>query len=135
MAIFADHILRGIGPDRVILAGSFAPNAAANPLNASSRGREHGQTFTVVYAATGIYTVTLPAGYTLPAQPASILLVPQFDALVNWFDVAVIGESTLNAVTRQFVIAAHRAGVAIAPAAAAGCRINFMLHVSNNTGT
>ena len=133
--IVTDHLLKGIGPDRIILAGSFAPNGASNPLAASSRGREHGNLFTVTYAATGIFTVTFPAGYTLPAQPASIIVLPQFDALANWFDCAVIGDTTLNTTTRQIVIQAHRAGVANAPAAATGCRINFMLQVSNNTGT
>lgn len=132
--IVNDHQLLGIGPDRIILAGSFAPNGASDPAAASSRGREFGQTFTVTYAATGIYTVTFPSGYTLPAQPASIIVTPQWDAIANWFDVAVVGDSTLNAAARQFVIQAHRSGTANAPAAATGCRINFMLHVSNNTG-
>ncbi len=132
--IVNDHPLLGIGPERVILAGSFAPNTAANPVDASSRGREFGQTFTVVYAATGSFAVTLPSGFTLPAQPASIIVSPSCDAFANWFEVIVVGESTLNTTTRAFVIQAHRNGVAYQPAVAAGCRINFMLHVSNNTG-
>jgi hypothetical protein len=48
--------------------------------------------------------------------------------------VAVVGETTLNSTNRQFVIQAHRSGVANAPAAAAGHRINFMLLASNNDG-
>lgn len=132
--IVSDHNLKGIGPDRIILSGSFAPNTAANPLAASSRGREFGNGFVVTYAATGIYTVTFPAGYTLPAQPATIIVSPQCDTFANWFEVIVVGETTLNTVTRQFVIQAHRNGVANQPAVAAGCRINFALQVSNNTG-
>lgn len=132
--IFNDHPLRACGPDRVLLAGSFACNGSTNPTTANSRGREFGHTFTVVYSATGIYTVTLPSGFTLPAQPAVIIVTPQWDAIANWFDVAPVGESTLNTTTRSFVIQAHRSGVANAPAAAAGCRINFMLLCSNNTG-
>ena len=129
-----DHILKAIGPDRILLAGSFAPNGTTDPLVASHRGREFGFTFTVTYSATGIYTLTLPSGYTLPAQPASVIVTPQWDAIANWFDVAVVAETTLATAARQFVIQAHRSGVAQAPAVNAGCRINFMLHVSNNTG-
>jgi hypothetical protein len=129
-----EHPLMGIGPDRIILAGSFAPNTAAAPLAASSRGREFGCLFTVTYAATGVYTVTFPAGYTLPAQPASIIVSPQFDAIASGFEVAVIGETTLTSATRQFVIQAHRARTPFEAVAAAGTRINFLLHVSNNTG-
>ncbi len=129
-----DHDLKGCGPDRVLLAGSFAPNGASAPVVTASRGRDFGHTFTVTYSATGIYTITWPAGFTLPAQPASIIVTPQFDALASWFDVAPIGETTLTSTTRQIVLQAHRAGVANAPAAAAGTRINFMLLVSNNTG-
>lgn len=133
--IVADHNLKGIGPDRVVVHGSFAPNGASNPLAASSRGREHGNLFTVTYAPTGIYTVTFPQGYTLPSQPMSIIVSAQCDTFANWFEVINVGETTLNTTTRTIVIQAHRNGVANAPAAAAGCRINFLLVVSNNTGT
>lgn len=134
MPVINDHEMKGIGPDRVILAGSFACNGASDPTTANMRGREFGHTFLVTYAATGIYTVTFPSGYTFPSQPASLIVTPQWDAIANWFDVAPVGESTLTSTTRQLVIQAHRSGVANAPAANAGCRINFMLHVSNNTG-
>lgn len=133
--IVRDEPLLSIGPDRILLAGSFAPNGAtATTVAADSRGREFGQIFLVTYAATGVYTVTFPSGYTLPAQPASIIVSPQFDAIANGFEVAVIGETTLTSATRQFVIQCHRARTPFAPAAAAGTRVNFMLHVSNNTG-
>lgn len=132
--IVKDEVLRGIGPDRIIIAGSFAPNTAAAPLAASSRGREFGATFTVTYAATGVYTVTFPAGFTLPAQPACIIVSPQFAAIADGFEVAVIGDTTLNTTTRQFVIQAHRARTPFEALVATGTRINFMLHVSNNTG-
>lgn len=132
--IVRDEILRSIGPDRILLGGSFACNGASDPVIANMRSRDFGFTFIVTYAATGNFTLTLPQGYTLPAQPASLIVSPQWDSLVNWFDVAVLGESTLNSTTRQFIIQAHRSGTANAPAANAGCRINFMLLVSNNTG-
>lgn len=129
-----DHNLKACGPDRVLLAGSFAPNGAVAPVTTSSRGRDFGHTFTVAYAATGIYTVTLPSSFTLPAQPGALIVTAQYDALASWFDVAIIGETTLTSTTRSFVLQAHRAGVANAPAAAAGTRINFMILCSNNTG-
>lgn len=132
--IINDQPLKAIGPERVLLAGSFACNGASNPTVTDSRGREFGHLFTVVLTPTGIYTVTLPSGYTLPAQPGSVVVSPQWDAIANWFDVAIVGETTLATTTRSFVIQAHRSGVAQATAAAAGARINFMLHVSNNTG-
>ena len=130
-----DHPLCGIGPDRILLAGSFACNGATSPTVASaSRGRDFGHTFVVTYAATGVYTVTWPEGFTLPAQPASIIVSPQFDAIASGFEVAVIGDTTLIAATRTLVIQAHRARTPFEPAAATGTRINFMLLVSNNTG-
>ncbi len=132
--IVHNHPLFGIGPDRILVCGSFAPNTAATPLAASSRGRDFGQTFTVAYAATGVYTVTFPEGYTLPAQPASIIVSAQFDAIASGFEVAVIGETTLTAATRAFVIQAHRARTPFEAVAAAGTRINFMILCSNNTG-
>lgn len=132
--IVNDHPLKGIGPERVILAGSYAPNNVTDPVATSHRGREFGQTFTVARTGVGQHTITLPSGYTLPAQPASIQATPQCDSFTNWFEVLVVGETTLNTTTRQFVIQCHRNGVAQEVQPAAGARVNFMLHVSNNTG-
>lgn len=132
--IVHDHPLAAIGPDRILLCGSFACNTSSNPTVTDSRGREFGHLFTVVYAATGQYTLSWPSGYTLPAQPGSIIVAPQCGAFANWFDVLPVGESTLTTTTRSLLIQAHRNGVANEPAAAAGARINFMLLVSNNTG-
>lgn len=126
-------VLNTIGPDRFLIGGSFAVNGTSDPAAASSRGRA-GNTFTVAYSATGVYTVTFPLELKLPAQPFSIVVTPQWDALANWFDVAVVGDSTLNGTNRQIVIQAHRSGTGNAPAAGTGARINFMLLASNNTG-
>lgn len=130
--IINDHPLKGVGPERVLLAGSFDANAGANPV--VLRGREFGFTFTVIYAPTGLFTITLPPGFTLPAQPGAIITTPQWDSTTNWFDVAVLGETSLITTTRQFVLQTHRSGTPQQVPANAGARVNFMLHVSNNTG-
>lgn len=123
------------GPERFVLGGSFQTNGASNPAATTYRGSAGGLSFTVTYAATGVYTVTLASNLRLPAQPMSIALSPQFAVLAtDWFDCAVVGETTLNASTRSFVIQAHRSGVANAPANTAGNRINFIIYASNNTG-
>jgi hypothetical protein len=133
--IVHDHPLLAIGPERVLLAGSIACNGSTSPtVAASSRGRDFGHLFVATYAATGVYTLTWPTGFTLLAQPASIIITPQFDAIANGFEAHPIGETTLIATTRTLVIQAHRARTPFEPAAAAGTRINFMLFVSNNTG-
>ncbi len=90
--------------------------------------------FAVTRAGVGLHTVTLPAGYTLPAQPSAIKAQAQCDVFGNWFDVIVIGETTLNSATRQFQIQCHRSGVAFEVQPAAGARVNFWLLASNNTG-
>lgn len=123
-----------LGPDKYCLVGSFAPNGTDAPLAASSRGRKFGFTFTVAYSATGVFTVTLPSNMSFPNQPEAILVSAQVDALASYFAVMVVGETTLNTATRQFVIQAHRAGTGEAPAAAAGTRINFAIFISNTTG-
>lgn len=125
--------LQAVAPEVFVLAGSFAPNGASTPTTTDSRGRR-AMPFTVAYTATGIYTVTLPSGFNFPSQPLSIVVSSQCSAIANWFEVTVVGETTLNTTTRQFVIQAHRGGVANAPAAAAGTRINFAIVASNNTG-
>jgi hypothetical protein len=126
--------LWGLGPDRFVLAGSFQTNAGSNPSSSTYRGKD-GLAFTVTYAATGVFTVTLPAGFRLPAQPLAIGAWAQFaDLATDWFEVAVVGETTLNASTRQFVLQAHRSGVAREVANTAGNRINFHIFTQNNTG-
>jgi hypothetical protein len=129
----SSYVMFGLGPDRYLLGGSFAPNGGSAPDPASFRGRE-GLPFTVAYEATGIFTVTLPEGFTLPAQPHFILVSAQAADAAAWFEVMVVGETLLNTATKSFVIQAHRSGTANAPAAAAGTRINFAIFTQNNTG-
>lgn len=127
------HRLFAVGPDRFVLGGSFQCNATSNPSSATFRGTA-GMPFTVTYSATGVYTITLPAGFRLPAQPLFVVASAQFAALADWFTVAVLGETTLNGGARQIVLQAHRDGVGQAPANTSGNRINFMIFASNNTG-
>lgn len=123
-----------LGPDKYCLSGSFAPNGSSDPASTSSRGRRFGFTFTVTYAATGVYTVTFPSNMSFPNQVEAVILTPQVDAVANWFDLVAVGETTLNTTTRQLVIQAHRAGTPREVAAAAGSRINFAIYASNTTG-
>lgn len=130
------HRLAAIGPDRVLLAGSFQPNGASDPLVANFRGRSNGgMAFTVTRAGVGLYTVTLPAGFRMPNQPISIHVTKQSAVLAtDWFDAFVVGETNLSATGRTFQIQAHRAGTAFEVPATAGNRVNFAIVVNNNTG-
>ncbi|HYE92052.1 MAG TPA: hypothetical protein VEA38_13565 [Terriglobales bacterium] len=122
-----------LGPDCFSIAGSFQCNAGSNPASTTFR-KSLGLNFSVTYAATGVFTVTLASGLVLPAQPMGIIVSPQFAVLADdWFDTAVVGESTLTT-TRTIVIQAHRAGVAREVANVAGNRINFCIFAQNNTG-
>lgn len=126
--------VKALGPETIIYEGSFATNASSNPTTTDSR-YPIGLPFTVVYAATGTYTVTVPIGLALPAQPFVVACWPQFATLAtDWFECAVLGETTLTTTTRSFVIQAHRNGTAREPAALAGNRINFAIIASNSTG-
>lgn len=123
--------LGGLGAEGRVLWGSFAPNGASNPLTSSNGGPPGLRAFTTVYAATGQYTVTLPAGLALVGTP-TILLSAQAADLTGYFEVIQTG--AYNAATRSFVVQAKRAGSGNAPAAAAGCRIHFALLFNNSTG-
>jgi len=129
------EFLKGVGTEGVLLVGSFQCNASSDPASTTFRAPPALKGFTVSYAATGTYTVTLPAGFTLPAQPLFVAAWPQFATLAtDWFECGVLGESTLNATTRQFVVQAHRNGTAREPANTAGNRINFAIYARNTTG-
>lgn len=121
-----------IGKDQYLLTGSFAVNGGSAVDQTTRRGTDLGFPFSVTYAATGQFTVTLPSGMGFVAQPGSIVVSPQWDAVANWFDVAVVGDFNLTA--RSFLIQAHRSGTANAPPAGTGARINFAIKVSNTTG-
>lgn len=130
---FFTQPLRALGGSPRVYWGSFQCNGTSDPSSATFR-YPPGLKFTVAYSATGVYTVTLPAGLGLPGQPGCIVVSPQFSALADYFEVGIIGETTLNATTRQFVIQAKRAASGNAPANTAGNRINFAIFFNNSTG-
>jgi hypothetical protein len=127
--------LWGDAVDGTLIAGSFQCNAASNPLAATYRRGRYAPAWTVTYTATGIYTVQFPADFKLPALAQVIRAAawPQWATLAtDWFECAPVGE--YDTANRRLVIQAHRNGVANAPAATAGNRINFALLLSQNDG-
>lgn len=122
---------QGLGPRPWVIYGSFAPNGTSDPLVASNGGPPGLKAFTTTYAATGQYTVTLPAGMTLPGTP-SIMVSAQAADLAGYFEVMTVG--AYDATNRRFVVQAKRAGTGQAVAAAAGARIHFLLCFNNSTG-
>lgn len=123
--------LYAIGSDPFLYAGSFQCNGTSNPVSTTFRGPP-GLVYTVTYAATGAFTITLDASLNLPDLPGYIEANPQFAVLAtDWFDCAVTGE--FNRTTRSFVIQAHRSGTGQAPANTAGNRINWSLQFRNST--
>lgn len=123
--------LKALGGEPRALWGSFAPNAALTPSAASNGGPPGLKAFTTAYAATGAFTVTLPAGCT-PVGTPQIFVSAQAESLTEHFAVMTVG--AYNATTRSFVIQAHRAGTGREIAAAAGARIHFLLLFNNSTG-
>jgi hypothetical protein len=123
--------LKGMGAEPCVLWGSFAPNGGSDPDSDDNEGPPGLRAFTTAYAATGQYTVTLPAGLSLPAN-VTVAAFPQAADLAGYFEVMTVG--AYDSTTRTFVIQAKRAASGNAPAAAAGCRIHFLLCFNNSTG-
>ncbi len=131
---FITQDLAGLGGEPTCLWGSFAPNGATNPVVTANGGPPGMKAFTTVYAATGQFTVTLPAGITIPtanSQP-TIIVTGQAADLTGYFEVITTGAWV--AATRSFVIQVKRAGSGYEAAAAAGCRIHFAIFFNNSTG-
>lgn len=135
----AEQYAKGLGPENFSIGFSFQTTTTPGALDATAQSFRKATgwsgRFSVSYAATGIYTITLPTGMILPSQPHSISVDPQAATLAtDWFECLVIGETTLNATTKQIVVQCHRNGTAQAPANTAGNRINVTLCFQNNTG-
>ncbi len=128
---FHTQLLHGLGAEGRVLWGSFAPNAGLTPSAASNGGPPGLKAFTTAYAATGAFTVTLPAGLVLPGVP-TIMVSAQAENLTEYFAVMTVGAFVVA--TRSFVIQAHRAGTGREIAAAAGARIHFALLFNNSSG-
>lgn len=109
-------------PNCTQLRGTFRCNAAANPAVANNRGSF--AAFTVTYAATGLFTVTLPQGWGASALP-NIVVSNSFVSGTPWVAVR-IGE--YDPTTRSFVIGCFSldgTNGALAPTAVASNTITF----------
>jgi len=123
--------VHGLGGTPTLLWGSFAPNGTDDPAVASNGGPPGLKAFTVTEADTGLFTLTLPEGLT-PIGTPTICVSAQAADLTGYFE--VMQEGAYNATTRSFAIRAKRANSGNAPAAAAGCRIHFIIAFNNSTG-
>lgn len=126
---FFTQILKALGAEPRVHKGSFAANGTSDPAVASSR-YPSGFNFAVTRSATGTFSVQVPAGCGLPAQPHCIVLTPNPTAASDWFEACVIGDSTLNAAGRAFTVLTHRGGTALDPTG----RVGFAIHFDNSTG-
>lgn len=128
---------RAPGAEPTVVGGSFALNSTADPLPANVRyplGVKPVVSRTGPGTGVGILSVTFPAGTGMPNQPKALLVSPQFDVAGDWFDVGVLGETTLNSGAKQFFVFTHRNGTPTDVAANAGSRVNFFAYFDNSTG-
>jgi hypothetical protein len=123
--------MKALGAEPMVIWGSFAPNAASTPSAASNEGPPGVVAFTTAYAATGAFTVTLPAG-CVPIGTPHIFVSAQCESLTEHFAVCVTGAYSPTA--RTFTIQAHRNGTGREVAAHANARIHFALFFNNSTG-
>ncbi len=128
---FHTQKVNALGGEPTLLWGSFAPNGTDDPDVDSNGGPPGLKPFTVEYAATGAYTLTLPENLT-PVGTPTICVSPQAADLTGYFEVMQTG--AYDPTTRSFVIQAKRAASGNAPAAAAGCRIHCISAFNNSTG-
>ncbi len=126
---FFTQVLRAIGVEPQVYKGSFAGNGTSSPASTSSR-YPVGFNFSVTRSDTGTFSVTVPQGCTIPAQPHCIVLTPNPDSAGEWFEANVVGDSTLNASGRSFTVFTHRSGTARDPVG----RVGFVIHFDNSTG-
>lgn len=128
---FHTQPVHGLGGAPMLLWGSFALNGTSDPSVASNGGPPGLAAFTVVYAATGQYTLTLPEGIA-PIGTPTIVVSPSAADLTGYYEVMQTG--AYSAASRSFVIQAKRADSGNAPASATGARVNFIIAFNNSTG-
>jgi len=122
----------GLGIRETDIALSFPTTTTVGTTNPDRCPKRVAGT-TVTYAATGVYTVVIPATFTA-GLPYAVEATPQCDAFADWFEVIVVGEVTQSGGNMTIVLQTHRNGVANAPAAAAGSRINLQIVGSDSGG-
>jgi hypothetical protein len=112
-----------LGKNRVIVAGSFAPNGSSAVSATSNKGKG----WTVAHTSTGLFTITLDSVYNqLDSATASLQLATADDKFVQ------IGAVVLASQTIEIRVW-DLSGAAVADVAAdANNRINF-LFVFRNT--
>lgn len=116
--------IKTLGKNRVVLAGSFAPNGSSAISAASVRGRG----FTVAYTSTGLYTITLNDVWAqCDAAIATLQLATADDKFVT------IGAIDLAAKTVQITAWDISGGAKADIAADTNNRINFVLVLRNST--
>lgn len=123
----ANRTLYGIqtlGKNRVVLAGSFAPNGS-NPISSAS---VLGRGFSVAYTSTGLYTITLDDVWAqCDAAIATLQLATADDKFVT------VGAIDLSARTVQIAAWDISGGAKADITADANNRINFVLVLRNST--
>jgi hypothetical protein len=101
--------VRSFGAEQIIGTARFKPaGAGADPtdLTGSMKGL-----FTCTRQGVGLYRLAFAlAGFKWPTQPV-IVVTPAFDALANYYDVALVAADWSNT-NRRIDIQAHRGGVA-----------------------
>lgn len=126
--------LEGPGNEPRVYWGSFQCNGTSNPSTSTFRAPPGLKAFTVTYGATGVFTITVPAGYGTPGQPACVLCSAEAASVATAFEVVLLGETTLNTTARQIVLQAKQGTSGFAPTNAAGNRIHFAVFFNNSTG-
>lgn len=111
------------GGERVIIQGSFAPNAALQPVAASNKGVD----FSVAWISTGLFRITFIDSF--PDMESMTLSISMSAAT----DVVAQLASVYSSVTRQVDIRILAVAAVTDIAANAANRVNFQA-VFKNTG-
>lgn len=138
MAAKNKYEVAALGPNLILVAGSFAMNGGSSPAAASRVGRG----FSVVWTAAGRLTVTLGSG----SSPAGLFpALDKYNSLVAGSATVELANGdtgvdlyaqlrNVNLTTSTFEIALKTGAVDTnPPAAAAGRRIHFMLLLANTS--
>lgn len=128
----AAYPVKGFLPESVLGSGRFRTNAAATPtvFGGSLKGL-----YTVTYAATGLFTVTLHKRFKFPSSRPPTILLSRHSVDVtntNRFEVSLVTDWT--PATRSFVIQAHQGATAFQVPSNANNWIHFVL-IGNASGS
>jgi len=131
---FGSDFKKAGGPDETDLSFSFPVTTTVGSA-AVDRASRRMQGTSVTYAATGVYTCTLPTGVVFPSLPYTVQVTAQSDTVGHAFHCYPVGEITQVAGVMTLVLQTYNSSLAaVAPAAAAGCRINVTITGTINGG-